>query len=180
MNDSLKGYPMRIITSVLLFTALAMGGCTASHTYGPYMGRVVDKETNEPIDGAVVLMTFFVEGPMDVSSFADAVEVLTDEKGEFLVPPQRLVKFRPMHEWEDAYVVIFKPGYGAFPRHKSSLVENGRYVANKHLIIKLPKLKTRQERLDNLDNLRTSPSVPDNKKELFIRANNNEFDKLGL
>ena len=69
-----------IIILPILFYYVAI-----THRFGPYQGMVFDGETGEPIEGAVVLVSFYTElhaspgGP--VSRFVDAVEVLTDSKG---------------------------------------------------------------------------------------------------
>jgi hypothetical protein len=181
MKKALKSETMRtsllaILASVLLLFFIG----TTVKLIGPYHGKVVDVETGEPIEGAVVLITFLIEGPYDVSSFGDAIEVLTGENGEYKIPRKMIIKIRPMHVWQTPRVLIFKPGYGDFPRHKGSLVEGGEYVTNKQLTIKLPKLKTRQERLDNLGMLGTDPSVPSDKKKIFINLKKKEFAELGL
>ena len=165
---------------LFLTVFILLNACTISQEYGPYMGRVVDKDTSEPIEGAVVLMTFFVDGPMDTTSFADAVEVLTDEQGDFQVPLKRLIKIRPMHEWLPPKVLIFKPGYGAFPSHKGTLVDKGGYVSGRDMIVKLPKLKNREEEVKNIQNVFVFPDVPVHKRKMTVKLKNNEARRLGL
>ena len=82
---------------------------------GPFEGRVVDKETLEPIQGAVVFVEWKKEKltPVHpVQEFYDAAEVLTDEKGKFYIP-----KKWSWNPWTNlmvyADVIIFKAGYGA-------------------------------------------------------------------
>ena len=132
-------------------------GCAITHKYGPYMGKVVEKETGKPIAGAVVFMKFMTVGIYEVHKFAGAVEVLTNENGEFHIPVQRANTFQIGGAWdEDPSVIIFKPGYGAYPRHRKSgplFIPNGSIPENKHVTVKLPKLKTKEERKKNLRNI---------------------------
>lgn len=150
------------LLSIALFT---LSSCAITNSYGPYMGKVVDKENDAPIEGAVVFLRFYTEAIGPVSEFADAVETLTDAKGEFFIPSHRIFVFRPLSVWmSDWYPIVFKPGYGAFPGHIETLIvdSEGSYIPeNKHVTIKLPKLKTREERRDNLSNLSPGSAPPE-------------------
>jgi len=162
---------MKILKYLLTFFVLLLfTGCTISHTYGPYRGKVIDLETGEPIEGAVVFVRFLTEGLLSpggvVSSFADAVEILTNSNGEFEIPAQKIKSFKLFSRWA-VYesVIIFKPGYGAYPRHPGidrDLPEEDHFLpTGKYVTIKLPKLKTREERRDNLSNLYTGSAPPE-------------------
>lgn len=144
----------------VLFSIL-ISGCTISHDYGPYKGRVLDLETGGPIEGAVVFLRFYTQfqlspgGP--VAKYADAIEVVTNQNGEFSIPTHKVEAFRILHGWEpECTVVIFKPGYGAFPKHKktkprfkpSYSIPEGQYI-----VVWLPKLRDRGERKKNLANI---------------------------
>ena len=48
----------KAIYCLILALFMGLSACTISHEYGPYMGKVVDKETGKVIEGAVVFMTF--------------------------------------------------------------------------------------------------------------------------
>lgn len=87
-------------------------GCLYAVRYdGDYHGKVVDEETREPIEGAVVLGTwavyhFGVAG--GYSTFYDAREAVTDKNGEFTISGQGL---RIMSSVEPMYALIYKAGY---------------------------------------------------------------------
>jgi len=172
---------------MLLVSAMLLSGCTISHTYGPYLGKVVEKGTGVPIEGAVVFVQFYT-GAGNIggtsSVFADAVETLTDADGEFLIPPHSIRAFRPLHGWnKNGYAIIFKPGYGAFPGHRGTTLThpNGTLPANEPVVIELPKLKTYEERRDNLGNVNYPMSeVPCEKQRLILKLNNLERLSLGL
>ncbi len=165
---------LRILLAAIL--ALIFAASAITHKYGPFSGRVVDVDTGEPIEGAVVLLCFDTKmytpgGP--VSYFADALEVLTDAKGEFFLPAHRITLFRFPHYWDTRWsALVFKPGYGSFPRHKRSYRTNegpGAIPENQFVTINLPKLQTKEERIRSIDDpdyyLLLIP--PEKRKELF-------------
>lgn len=181
---------MKFLRTLLL--AITFGflfGCAGSHEFGPYKGKVVDADTGEPIEGAVVFIKFFTR----VSSVggstaynADAVEVLTDKNGEYNIPVQRLAVYTFLHGWDkNGYVTIFKPGYGAFPGHPQSgpkYMPSYSIPENEYYLIKLPKLKTREERERNLgyasgyDVFR----IPIEKQQIILKLYNTESKNIGL
>ncbi len=140
----------------------AASGCTITHEFGPFAGKVVDAASGQPIEGAAVLIVFSVEtGTLGgtVSSFADAVETLTDAKGEFRFPPKRVYLVKGMSNWSDDHQIsIFKPGYGAYPGHERAYSswekKHARVIPeNEFITYYLPKLETIEERKQNLLNV---------------------------
>jgi len=182
----------RLINNICLAGGLLilLAGCTISRDYGPYKGRVVDAQTNEPIEGAVVFIRFYTDAQLSpggiVPKIADAVEVLTDEHGVFNIPVHKVKAFRMFHSW-DKYeeVTIFKPEYGFFPGHPGSSSDNpdGRslFSGTSFVIVQLPKLKTIEERKFNISKLRIpQPGIPYEKQKKIISLINIESTKLGL
>lgn len=159
---------------IVTFVAIA-------HIYGPYTGKVVDLETGEPIEGAAVLMVFYTETFFAVSSYGDAVETLTDSKGEFRIPWYLALTFRPLYSWEPhGYVTIFKPGYGAYPGHDDSkplFMPNGTLPENEYVTIRLPRLKTIEERRRNTV---SPPDIPERKMRNLLRLESEERVNLGF
>jgi hypothetical protein len=183
---------MKILKYLPTFCVLfLLTGCTISHTYGPYSGKVIDLETGEPIEGAVVFVQFFTEGMLSpggvVSSFADAVEVLTDSNGEFEIPAQKIKSFKMFSRWA-VYesVIIFKPGYGAYPKHpgivRDLLEENHFLPTGKYVTIKLPQLRSREERKKFLSHAGAyDPTIiPYEKQKNILNLYNSERISLGL
>ncbi len=77
-----------IILAVLCATASAGSGWLIYHERS-FKGRVIDAETKEPIDGAVVVAQYHVNmlGPTGShTTLIDVQEALTDKKGEFVLP----------------------------------------------------------------------------------------------
>jgi hypothetical protein len=160
-----------------------------THQFGPFMGKVVDAETGDPIKGAVVLIVFSIEtGTMGgtVSKFLDAVETLTDSQGEFRFAAKRVNRFQIISTWSDDYQIsIFKPGYGAYPgniqtysslKHKHSrIIPEEEYVT-----YYLPTLKTLEERKKNLFNIAEPSTIPNDKMPNLQRLEREERVKVGL
>lgn len=178
---------MKILTLIinLLFLSFSMG-CAMVHTYSDYYGKVIDTETKEPLEGAAVLAVYYTKQPGpggEVTHYADAQETLTDKNGEFKIPSNTVTTFRPLQYFDSyAYFTIFKPEYGCYPYHKvvkPMFVPNGTLPKNQYVIIELPRLKTRAERIDSTH---CSPDsyIPYLKAKKFIDLINRENKSLGL
>jgi hypothetical protein len=104
-----------------LFVLLLSSGCVTYLGYdGPYEGRVIDKETRQPIEGAVVHGTWVKSHPGPggaSSSFYDSREVLTDKNGNFKIEGMGLLILSNMEEME---VWVFKAGYEQWHNYWSS------------------------------------------------------------
>jgi|GEM_PF-973826 hypothetical protein len=175
---------------LLVISAMLMAGCTISREYGPYKGMVLDLETGKPIEGAVVFLTFYTMfqlspgGP--VSQDADAVEVVTDRNGEFFIPSHKIKLFRILHGWEpECTAIIFKPGYGTFPRHKKTKPRfdpNYSIPEDQYIVVWLPRLKTKEERRENSSyaggNFMDDVSIE--KQRILLEMYNAELQSLGL
>ncbi|PJA83522.1 MAG: hypothetical protein CO147_01295 [Nitrospirae bacterium CG_4_9_14_3_um_filter_44_28] len=170
---------------LLLIVLTAFTGCAVVHTYGPYYGKVINSETKEPLEGVAVLAVYYTEqhGPAgSVKHYADAQETVTDKNGEFKIPANTATTFRPLQSFEPwAWFAIFKPGYGCYPKHKGvkpMFVPNGTLPDDQYVIIELPKLKTKEERVENQ---RCEPVlIPKDKYRRFLNIINYERIDLGL
>jgi hypothetical protein len=145
-----KKWVLIAIGALVLVVALNM-----THKYGPYYGKVVDAETGEPIDEAVVAVWFVTEtGTLGgtVYHVEDAVETLTDANGEFRIPDRRLYQYKIFSSWDDrGRVSIYIPGYGAYPGNLKSYASIKKRKSNKikekeYITFYLPKLLMIKER----------------------------------
>jgi len=87
-----------------------------------FKGRIIDAETKEPIEEAVVVVEYFTEplisGPAGgSSSVINVKETLTDKTGEFYFPPYTAF-IQPNSTEDNAEFIIYKPGYGNFPNQQ--------------------------------------------------------------
>ncbi|PKL52236.1 MAG: hypothetical protein CVV37_02300 [Nitrospira bacterium HGW-Nitrospira-1] len=107
------------VTLNLLFSlsASASSGWIFYHE-SAFKGKVIDAETKEPIEGAVVVAIYNIREASIAdsgSSSVDAKEVLTNKNGEFYIPPHNFFHFYPIAGGEITDFIIYKLGYTAFP-----------------------------------------------------------------
>ncbi|MDA8240532.1 MAG: hypothetical protein M0Z67_09205 [Nitrospiraceae bacterium] len=149
---------------------------------GPYSGKVVDTESKEPIEGAVVLavwkMTTCTPGG-GVSTYYDAKETITDRNGEFKVPRLTSLALNPLYYLDDlTAITIFKPGYGYFPEYqvspKATPIGLVKILRKKHPIIELQKLKNMEERKQKGLTIKPESHVPYAKMKNMLKAINEE------
>jgi hypothetical protein len=173
---------------LIIMGLIFLGGCAISHKYGPYYGKVIDAETKQPIEGAVVLVVYKTEQwglAGSVEHFADAQETLTNKNGEFRISPKRVNTIRVLSGWElHPQVVIFKPGYGCYPKHKDvkpMFIPNGTLPSNQYVTVELPNVKNepKRARLENYG-CYPSPSVPEASYKKLLHLINQEAVSLGL
>jgi len=170
-----------LVASWGLFNRLLAGG--------PYKGRVIDAETKKPLEGAVVLAVWQRVSAGVVQKaygFLDAEEVLTDSNGRFVVGKDAPASWIPGTWVHGPDITIFYPGYGFYPRyHASPPMPLGgtemllKLMEKEELVIELPLLKTRKERLQVQDGVLSS-RIPDGKMPDLIRLVNLERQRLGL
>ena len=150
-------------------------------TEGPYRGRVVDARTKEPIRGAVVVAVWYHDVFALVQTneqFYDAIEVLTDDQGYFVVDASEIEQHAPSRTKFPVFT-IFKPGYSYFGGWLAPL-EDLPQRQNKSLlrVVALDPVdaKSKRERLRDLP-LRDT-RVPSEKTPKFLKAVQEERNRL--
>ncbi len=186
-DPSSKKKIWKVVMIVLLLSIIgAVITCsTITHRFGPYQGRVVDTKTGEPIEGAAVLMRFFIESIGPKSTLVDVVETMTNSKGEFKVPERRVIFFLPLSGWDpNGWITVFKPGYSCYPtsfqQSEPLFMPNGTIPANEYVTLKLLNLETKADRLKNLGVIIPGGTVPDKKMQNLLRLFSIERVNLGL
>ena len=105
---------------VLLFASSAHAIWWMGYHKPAFTGRVIDAETIEPIEGAVVVAVYSKTSigiAHSTSIDIKVKETLTGKDGEFYIPSYTTV-IDPL-SWEEwVTFIIYKPGYGSFPRHQ--------------------------------------------------------------
>jgi len=112
-----------IVTVLLSFTAAALSlGLTCSNCFAGWLiyhkpaleGKVIDAETKEPLQGAVVVALYYKGtlglGAGTLSSAIKVRETETDEGGEFHFPPYTTI-IQPFSWASATRYFIYKPGY---------------------------------------------------------------------
>lgn len=170
-----------------------------------FKGKVIDAETKEPIEGAVVVVIYkthtIIGSPAGGdSSIIKVKETLTDKSGEFNFPSYTTVTNPNASEYY-ADFIIYKPGYAGdanYPKYqinppsfvdwekffseeygtKKEIYKRSRSAIVTYGVVELPRVKTKKERL------RAKPSRPTDvgSKELplLYKAINDERKRLGL
>ena len=184
------------VVIMMLWNASALAS-SASLYYsdGPWMGKVIDAETKEPIERAVVLAVWdkvYATPTGRQSYFFDAIETLTDKNGTFIISIFNAVNFLPIiRHIEGPNFIIFKPGYTSFPGpaynyfHKyfphSPLRVDIKTLGDlfkKGVTVEVLRLKIRGERLRNIPGGPTDVNAK--KLPLFYKLINEERKNLGL
>jgi len=163
---------------------------------GPFKGKVLDAESKEPIEGAVVVAQYHIKMLTGVgyrTELIDIQEAVTDGKGEFHIPVYTTT-INPLNLGEDVSFLIWKPGYrkvdrwgGYFFVKEPGTVENlpvqtdkGYQIQPMKLgIVELSPLKTKEERRKEKPD-RIGDSSYFKKQKNFIRLINEEREMLGL
>lgn len=173
-----------------------------------FKGRVIDAETKEPIEGAVAVVIYKKENfGYPAGGYITVVKVketLTDKNGEFDFPAYTTV-VQPLSGEFFAEFIVYKAGYDTFPGRKTALsglgldsietffskeigsegelemmIKGGSFktIKVKFGVVELPKLTTREERLN------AQPSTPTDirSKELplLFKVINEERRRFGL
>ena len=152
-RERIKNTKQLAIGFVVVLLCLISSACV--HTDGPYRGKVVELETGKPIEGAVVAARWTIEPFVHTERICDAKETVTDKNGEFELPKGSCTS-HPLAQMYGPYVVVFKPGYLAYPPSGNSPEERRIQMPSftghefqdekQFYIIKLGKPKTREER----------------------------------
>jgi hypothetical protein len=161
-----------------------------------FKGKVIDAETKEPIEGAVIVAHYYIRVLVPTGSHSvltDVREALTDKNGEFSIPS--LTRFiHPLATGDKTFFLVWKPGYkkeeirdSYFLTKEPGTVENLAVQTEKGFemksvrlgIVELLGLKTKKERLSAMPSPLGEPSDYKKQKEL-IRLINEEGKNLGL
>ena len=198
-----KAYITTLLFTLLIFafSTPCRGGWLIYHK-PEFRGKVIDAETKEPIEGAVVLAIYkkypIISGPGGGSSSIILIkEALTDKKGEFYISSYTTI-IQPLSIEDKTDFIIYKPEYGKYPGlhvspppllspeyffsqefgTKGEKRWRSKTVTFTFGVVKLPRLKTREERLKGLPGYPsdlTSKNSP-----LFFKTINEEYKRLGL
>jgi len=154
----------RVLTTIVILSLfIAMGTCVCGKDR-TYHGRVIDADSKEPIEGAVVVAEWKTERTTPTATHTnlkDVKECLTDKNGEWSIsgPKGRADELIPglslfIPYTKEPIFTIFKPGYCSWPlgfyinacKDKLKPGGNGKIIEGES--IELPKLTNRENRLE--------------------------------
>jgi len=157
---------------------------------------VIDSETKEPIEGAVIVAQYYIRVLVPTGSHSvltDVRETLTDKNGEFSIPS--LTRFiHPLATGDKTFFLVWKPGYkkeeirdSYFFTKEPGTVENLAVQTEKGFemksvrlgIVELKKAKTMEERRKEIPT-RVGEFPDFRKQKEFIRLINEERILFGF
>jgi hypothetical protein len=162
---------------------------------GPWKGQIVDRETGQPIPGAVVLAIWTVRSWGEIhpeDQFHRAFEAVSDGEGRFVIPEHTAVPTKPLTAIRGPQIVIFKAGFGAWEFQGSphyEVAEEGsareqrirrswEAFEKEGVVFQLRRHVDVRARSDWLGRVRPL-SVPDDKMPWFLDALDDEAISLG-
>jgi hypothetical protein len=174
---------LRQIKRLIIFSCIVLGllcssGCVSMlRVDGPYKGRVIDAETDKPIEGAVVLGVWNKVNP-GFGYYYDSKEVLTDKNGDFKIPGKGLLVLSKIDSLD---LIIFKAGYEQFSRYSPwEGLKEDRPFEKVSLDFGKPTFRLRRLTLEERRKMGvTMPSVPNKKMRFLIKERNREMIEIG-
>lgn len=174
----------------LLLLLMIISGCA-----GPWNGKIIDVETKDPLEGAVVLAIWqrvYRTPAGDNSHFYEAKETVTDKEGKFEIPSYTPINLLPLLSYmRGPEFTIFKPGYGSLRGQSLGEYFTGEKKESKDFelygkryrynpgVIELSKLKTRDERKKLFPGLLMYDEA-NKKAKNYMRLLNIEANEIGL
>ena len=171
---------------VLALAALVMWWLRPAPISGPWRAQLVDAETGQPLEGAVVLALWDKRTfgwPHPDRNYHDIDEVVSDKDGRVVIPARDTSSRHPFETIIGPLVTVFKPGYGDWHFQSTpdgSVKVRWEQFAREGVVIVVPRVKTREERLHMLSVMRPSMEVPIEKIPRTLAAYNQERSNLGL
>lgn len=176
---------MIAVTSIFFVTSC--GGVFFPLPYrslAPFKGKVVDADTKEPIEGAVVLGVYYFTAYTIAGSNSyveDGQETLTDKNGEFKLPRTR--RWFVLHRgYPEGRLEIFKPGYGTLWHQRSIAVGDNKSwpTPSKYIVYELPRLINVEDRKKNVRSARRYDEIPYRNKRQYWEKVNEECSYVGI
>lgn len=163
---------------------------------GPWKAQIVDAETGRPLSGVVVL-AYWIKYKSSVGGWAggefyDSEEVVTETDGRLTIQARSTWTLNPFRRIAGPEFVIFKPGYGQWRfqgaqnwpidavEHKAYRKKAWEQFTGEGVVIELPRLKTREERLRFVEYRVDWAPVPFERAARLRQAKDEERAYLGL
>jgi hypothetical protein len=186
-----RWWAMPLLVALVLGSLGAIEGATAA---GPWKGQIVDKETGKPLEGVVVLATWYkahsTHGGWGGAGYYDSEEVVTDTEGHFIIQSKQTWTINPFSSIKGPEFYIFKPGYGQWQfegqdRWSKDALESEEQrkqtwqkFVGEGVKLELPRLTSRDARLQFLK--RPGDEIPSDRMTKYLEALDRERINLGL
>ncbi|MFZ5907352.1 MAG: carboxypeptidase-like regulatory domain-containing protein [Nitrospirota bacterium] len=192
---------MKVIFSVLMMMLVI--SCSAAAYGATFKGKVIDADTGQPIEGAVVVASWMEETTTlggTHTRLKEVKETLTDKNGEWMIdgPKGReggnitavFTLLTGTYYTRTPEFIIFKPGYCLWPASftidscKEKMKPNGNDKIADGVTVELPQLVKREDRVSVLPTYISGDSKDKNqiirKQKEFINLINEERRNLGF
>jgi hypothetical protein len=161
------------LSAAFLLIVLCSTGCmTYIGKDGPYYGKIVEKETRQPLEGVVVVGCWWVASLTGAHTYYDAYETVTDKEGNFKIPGQGI---QVLSDLTVPQLFILKVGYegvlGEWDGNGLPLAWEG-----DRMVIGLRKLSMKERRRGSIH---LPTQAPKKKYKLLIREQNKEMMERG-
>lgn len=178
----------------MILTLAPFVGLRIGEAAGPWKAQIVDAKTGQSLEGVVVLAVWIrytaSPGGWAGAKYYDSEEVVTGPDGRFIIPQRIIINWLPLlSQIRGPEFRIFKPGYGQWriqdwekkPKEWEELT-TGEIFEKDDIVIELPRLKTREERLEFYRKPSRSPSalIPPERTKRFDEAEKMERAYLGF
>jgi hypothetical protein len=155
-----------------------------------YHGKVVDEETGDPLAGAVVTVIWYNSPIIQMDktrSFQNVQETVTGNDGSFSLWTWPGISFNPFtHVLTPPDAIIYKSGYAPLcvPTTYNRGYRSYEALAaafKKGIVMKLPKLRTKEEAMRFVDlSFLSVIDVPDHRIPRLIRQVNSHRKSVGI
>jgi hypothetical protein len=182
------------VALLVVLTLSCLGLTERATAAGPWKGQIVDKQTGKPLEGVVVLATWYkaysTHGGWGGAGYHDSEEVVTDTNGRFTIQSKQTWTINPFSTIKGPEFYIFKPGYGQWQfegqdRWSKDALESEEQrkqtwqkFVGEGVTLELPRLSSRDARLKFLK--RPDGDIPSDRMPQYLEALDRERISLGL
>ncbi len=180
-----KQFFVLVLGTLLLALSLA-AAVRPALALGPWKAQIVDAESKQPVNNVVVLAvwTKVLLGPDRGPTFVfyDSAEVLADQDGRIIVA-ERDYSTKDVQVFAEPEFFFFRPGYGPWrfqgeevwlkldaSERRKRYAEAGKQFGGTGVVIEMPPLKTREERVQFYRDRVEPLAVPVERKRRWLEA----------
>ena len=194
----IKAYKNLVATLCIITFAFVVESPCALSKDKNFSGRVIDAETKEPIEGAVVVAYWYEARSTllgESTRMKDVEECVTDKNGEWKIVGEEGKSFNPnphqslitgAYYTREPLFIAFKPGYCPWPEGffveacQGKIKPGGNGEIRRGVTVELPKLSKKEDRLRFVPDIVGESLAQFRKQKAFMRLINEERKDLDL